>query len=167
LIAHQTIIQFLRGNDKMKVLDLYKKLEGLPFGKRIFTFLICMNAPYFFSIKSQVTALKENRCEVQLKKRRSVTNHIKTVHAIAMCNMAELSGGLMIEASLPKNKQWIPSGMTVEYLKKAQTNLLAVSDGSEIDWTQTGTIVVPVEIKDLNDQVVFTAKINMYVKDKS
>jgi len=44
---------------------------------------------------------------------------------------------------------------------------LAVSDGSEIDWAQTGTIVVPVEIKDLNDQVVFTAKINMYVKDKS
>ena len=151
----------------MKVLDLFEKLDRLPFGNRIFTFLICMNAPYFFSIKSQVTILKKNRCEVQLKKRRSVTNHIKTVHAIAMCNMAELSGGLMIEASLPRDKQWIPSGMTVEYLKKAETNLTAVSNGSEIDWNQTGTIEVPVVINDLNDQTVFKASINMYVKNKT
>ena len=80
----------------MKVLDLFEKLNGLPLGSRIFTFMVCMNAPYFFSIKSHVTLLKKNRCEVQLKKRRAVTNHINTVHAIAMCNMAELSGGLMI-----------------------------------------------------------------------
>ena len=73
--------------------------------------------------------------------------------------MAELSGGLMIEASLPKDKQWIPSGMTVENLKKAETNLLAVSDGSEIDWNQTGTIVVPVEIKDTNDRYVMIPKL--------
>ena len=57
--------------------------------------------------------------------------------------------------------------MTVEYLKKAETNLIAVSDGSEIDWNQEGTIVVPVEIKDLNDQIVFRAKINMYVKNRT
>ena len=67
-----------------------------------------------------MTLLKKNRCEVQLKKRRAVTNHINTVHAIAMCNMAELSGGLMIEASLPRDKQWIPSGMTVEYLEESR-----------------------------------------------
>ena len=84
-----------------------------------------------------------------------------------MCNMAELSGGLMIEASLPKDKQWIPSGMTVQYLKKAETNLIAVSDGSNIDWNQTGTIIVPVEVKDVNDQIVFRADINMYVKERS
>ena len=151
----------------MKVLDLFERLKEIPFGKRIFTFMVCMNAPYFFSIRSQITELKKNRCEVRVKKRMSVTNHIKTVHAIAMCNMAELSGGLMIEASLPRDKQWIPSGMTVEYLKKAETNLIAVSDGSEIDWNQEGTIVVPVEIKDLNDQIVFRAKINMYVKNRT
>jgi hypothetical protein len=81
--------------------------------------------------------------------------------------MAELSGGLMIEASLPRDKQWIPSGMTVEYLKKAETNLTAVSNGSEIDWDQTGTIEVPVVINDLNDQTVFKASINMYVKNKT
>ena len=62
----------------MKVLDLFEKLNGLPFGSRIFTFMVCMNAPYFFSIKSHVTLLEKNRCEVQLKKRRAVTNHIKT-----------------------------------------------------------------------------------------
>ena len=59
-----------------------------------------------------------NRCVVFMKKRRAVTNHLKTVHAIAMCNMAELAGGLMTEVSLPQGKRWIPSGMTVKYLKR-------------------------------------------------
>jgi acyl-coenzyme A thioesterase PaaI-like protein len=149
------------------VLTMYEKLKDLPFGKKLFTFMVCLNAPYFFSIKPKITKLKKNRCEVFIKKKRSVTNHIKTVHAIAMCNMAELSGGLMIEASLPKDKQWIPSGMTVQYLKKAETNLIAVSDGSNIDWNQTGTIIVPVEVKDVNNQIVFRADINMYVKERS
>ena len=41
--------------------------------------------------------------------------------------------------------------MTVEYLKKAETNLWLSLTGL-IDWNQTGTIVVPVEIKDTNDK---------------
>ena len=36
----------------------------------------------------------------------------------AMCNMAELAGGLMTDVSIPQGSRWIPSGMTVKYLKK-------------------------------------------------
>ena len=99
-----------------------------------------------------------------MRKRRAVTNHINTVHAIAMCNMAELSGGLLTEVSLPKGTRWLPSGMSVQYLKKAKTDLTAIADGRNINWDEEGNKVVPVEIKDINDEVVFTAQINMNVK---
>ena len=61
--------------------------------------------------------LKPNYCEISIKKKRSVLNHIGTVHAIAMCNMAELAGGTMTEVTVPSTHRWIPKGMTVEYLK--------------------------------------------------
>jgi len=56
-----------------------------------------------------------------------VLNHIGTVHAIAMCNMAELAGGTMTEVTVPATHRWIPKGMTVEYLKKAETDLIAIA----------------------------------------
>jgi len=100
-----------------------------------------------------------------MKKRRVVTNHLKTVHAVAMCNMAELAGGLMTEVSLPQGKRWIPSGMTVKYLKKAKSNLIAIADGNELDWDREGEVIVPVGITDDNNELVFSAEIKMNIKN--
>ena len=147
-----------------KTLKVYKRLAQFPLGRRVFSKMICLLTPYFSSIKPVITELDHGYCSVSMKKRRAVTNHIKTVHAIAMCNMAELSGGLLTEVSLPKGTRWLPSGMSVQYLKKAQTDLIAIADGRNIDWDDEGDKMVPVEIKDINDEVVFTAKITMNVK---
>lgn len=62
--------------------------------------------------------LKPGYCAVSIKKHRAVLNHLGTVHAIAMCNMAELAGGTMTDATVPKTHRWIPKGMQVEYVKK-------------------------------------------------
>ena len=34
-------------------------------------------------------------------------------------NLAELAGGLAVEASLPPSMRWIPKGMEVDYVRKA------------------------------------------------
>ena len=147
-----------------KTLKVYKRLAQFPLGKKIFSKMVCVIPPYFSSIKPLITKLDHGYCSVSMRKRRAVTNHINTVHAIAMCNMAELSGGLLTEVSLPKGTRWLPSGMSVQYLKKAKTDLTAIADGRDINWDEEGNKVVPVEIKDINDEVVFTAQINMNVK---
>ncbi len=149
-----------------KTLKLYQSLKHLPLGKIIFSKMLCFMTPYFSSIKPSIKELTMNRCVVFMKKRRAVTNHLKTVHAIAMCNMAELAGGLMTEVSLPKNKRWIPSGMTVKYLKQEKTNLSAIADGNELDWNTDGEIEVPVSITDDNNELVFSAEIKMNIKTK-
>ena len=148
----------------MQILKLFNQLKGLPGGTRLFTMGVCRTAPFFSSIHPLVEALEPNYARVSIKKRRSVENHLKTVHAIAMCNMAELAGGLMTDVSVPKGARWIPSGMTVQYLKKANTDLTAYADGGSIDWTITGDVVVHVDIKDTADQIVFTADITMNIK---
>jgi acyl-coenzyme A thioesterase PaaI-like protein len=148
----------------MKTLDIYQRLIKLPLGHRIFSKAICLNAPYFSSIKPQIQMLKSGFCQVHMKKRRKVQNHFKTVHAIAMCNMAELSAGLVTEVSVPEGSRWVPAGMEVQYLKKAKTHLTAMSDGSAIDWSQPGEVIVPVVVTDTNNEIVFSAQVRMNVK---
>jgi acyl-coenzyme A thioesterase PaaI-like protein len=56
-----------------------------------------------------------------------VHNHLGTVHAIASCNLAEYAMGVLAEATVPASHRWIPRGMSVQYLAKAETDLLAVA----------------------------------------
>ena len=148
----------------MDTLKLYKKLIQMPMGSRLFSKAVCVAAPFFGSIKPHMTELRPGYCRVEMKNRRSVQNHLKTVHAVAMCNMAELAGGTMTEVSVPKGSRWIPSGMSVKYLKKAKTDLVAVSDGSQIDWHTQGSVIVPVVVTDTAGITVFTAEITMNLK---
>ena len=58
-----------------------------------------------------------------MRKRRAVQNHIGTVHAIAMCNLAEMAAGTLTEISIPASMRWLPKGMQVQYLRKAETDV--------------------------------------------
>lgn len=103
----------------MSILELYTKLTDKPLGKWLFAKLVCWKAPYFASITPRIESLKPGRGVASIAHRRRVTNHIGTVHAIALCNLAEFIGGLTCEVSIPSSMRWIPKGMDVRYLKKA------------------------------------------------
>lgn len=104
---------------------LFARLSRWPGGPWLFTRMVCLKAPYFGSIRPRITALQPGRCEAFFDDRRAVHNHIGTVHAIALCNIAELVAGLMVDASTPAGMRWIPKGMQVQYLKKAQGRITA------------------------------------------
>lgn len=148
------------------LLEVYKTLEILPFGRIVFSKLVCFKAPYFSNIRPRFEALSPGYCQIRIKKRRAVTNHIKSIHAIAMCNMAELAGGSMVEASIPKHMRWIPKGMAVSYLKMAKTDLTAVCELSPDLLEIPGECPVTVFVKDLNGEIVFKAEIAMYLSLK-
>ena len=133
-------------------------------GAEQFTNMICQIAPYFSTIQPSMTTLRPGYAEATVPLRREVTNHLGTMHAIALCNAAELVAGTMTDASIPEGYRWIPKGMTVEYLAKVKTDIRAVADGSGIDWTQAGDQVVPVDVFDTEDKKVFAARITMNVK---
>lgn len=134
------------------------------FGAESFGNMVCQQAPYFSTIQPELMDLKPNFAEARVPFRKEITNHIGTVHAIAMCNAAELVAGLMTDASIPNGAKWIPQAMSVKYLAKAKTTLRAVANGEEIDWDTAGEKTVPVEVFDEDNQRVFTADITMNVK---
>ena len=133
-------------------------------GPAAFSNLACQMAPYFSTITPEIAELRPGHAVVNVPFRKEITNHLASVHAIALCNAAELAGGMMTDASIPSGAKWIPKGMTVEYLAKAKSNIRAVANGQEIDWKTAGDKIVPVDIFDENDVKVFTARITMNVK---
>ena len=148
-------------------LDTWRRLSTKPAGKWAFTRVVCWKAPYFGSIRPMLVDLRPGLCEVHMKKRRRVLNHIGTVHAIAMCNMAELAGGTMTEVTVPSDYRWIPKGMTVEYITKAETDLKAVARIDPIpSFAEAADLPVTVTVTDAGNQPVLRAVITMWVSPK-
>ena len=148
-------------------LKLWQRLSRLPMGKWFFSWVVCWKAPYFGSIRPRFVELQPGRCEVRMAKRRRVLNHIGTVHAIAMCNLAELAAGTMTDITVASSQRWIPRGMTVEYLAKAQTDLKAVAEmGAQPPIKESTAVPVTVNVQDDGGDTVLRAVIDMWVTPK-
>jgi acyl-coenzyme A thioesterase PaaI-like protein len=147
----------------------YGALADRPFGKKIFSTAVSLKAPYFRTIKPTFVSLEPGRGEARMPDRWSVHNHLGTVHAIACCNLAELVAGTTVDISVPTTHRWIPTGMTVRYLKKARgtlTGVAVVDDLTHLDPHADQDVVVAVDITDPDGVVVVHADITMRVSPK-
>jgi acyl-coenzyme A thioesterase PaaI-like protein len=150
------------------LLSMYRRITRWPAGHWLFSRAVCLKAPYFSTISPRFVSLEPGRCEVRIRDRRRVHNHIGTVHAIALCNLAELSAGVMTDASLPASMRWIPKGMTVEYLKKAKGTLhgVATPDAALVEASAGYDLPVTVVVTDSSGDTVFRARIAMWVSPR-
>ena len=149
-----------------QALSAWNRLESKPFGKTLFSRFVCFKAPYFATIAPRFEELLPNFARVSMKKRRAVTNHIGTVHAIAMCNLAELAAGTMTEVSIPESMRWLPKGMQVDYVKKSSGGVHAVATLPDVAEGPGRDVPATVEIKDDAGEVVCRATITMWVSPR-
>lgn len=151
------------------VLASYRRLSSKPGGRWLFSKLVCFKAPYFASIAPRIEVLEPGRGVATFAHRRRVTNHIGTVHAIALCNLAEFVGGLACDVSIPASMRWIPKGMTVAYLKKAVGTMRATATPAFPPRESAEGYELPFEVVVENPQgeAVFKATIAMWVSPKA
>lgn len=151
---------------KSPILKLWKILGSIAIGRWLVNKAVCFTAPYFSTIKPKLIIVKPGHIELELKKRRAVHNHLKSVHAIAMCNAAELAGGGCLDISLSSDLRWIPIGMTVQYLKIAKSDLRVICKIDKFDWSDAQDVIMPVDIFDKEHNKVFHADITMRISQK-
>lgn len=151
----------------MNLLELYARLARWPAGRWLCARAVCVRAPYFASIAPRIDRLEAGHCVVRFAHRRRVTNHIGTVHAIALCNAAELAAGLATDTALPPSMRWIPRGMQVEYLRKAVGTMTTVArvDPTSIP-TEAADVPVLVETRNREGETVFRATVTMRVSPR-
>lgn len=148
-------------------LKLFRRWGDSAPGRWMCSRLICWQAPYFSSISPRLETLEPGRCVATIAHRRRVQNHIGTVHAIALCNLAEFVGGLATDAAMTRSLRWIPKGMSVRYLKKAVGPMRAEATLDAIGDIGSGAErIAHVQVKDRNGEAVFSAEIAMWVSPK-
>jgi acyl-coenzyme A thioesterase PaaI-like protein len=105
----------------------WQRLSNKPFGKWLFSRMVGKMAPYSGTIGATVQQLDPGHGLITLREHRKVRNHLKSVHAIALVNLAELVSGLTLMNSLPDKTRGILTGIEMQYLKKSRGLLSAES----------------------------------------
>ena len=148
----------------------WQTLSKYPLGKEAFSWFFCSQAPYFMTIRPSVHELAPGLAKVSLTQRWGVQNHIKTVHAIAVCNLVELAMGLVAESTIPGHLRWLPMGMNVDYVKKATGKLTATSEIDPATFfvleKYPGEVKVPVKVTDAAGVVVTKADVRLWISLK-
>lgn len=151
----QSIGPFLRKN--------WKRFSNKPAGKWLFSRLIGFIVPYSGSIGANVVFLEPGHGMITLKERRKVSNHLHSVHAIALANLAEMATGLTLLNSLPDDTRGILAGIQVQYHKKARGLLSAECTCDVPQSNEEKELHISGEIKDESGDVVTTATATWFI----
>jgi len=146
---NQSIGPYLRGN--------WQRFSDKPGGKWLFSRIIGFTVPYTGSIAANVALLEPGHGMITLRERRKISNHLRSVHAIALANLSEMVTGLTLLNSLPDDTRGILTSMQIHYHKKARGLLTAECTCEIPEKNAEREIKVSGEIKDEAGEVVATA----------
>ncbi len=102
-------------------------LRPYPGGQWLFAQIFSLMVPYSGSVGPRIRVLEPGHAEVEIPDRRSNRQHLGSVHAIALINVAEQASGLAMLAGLPDGIRAIVTHISMQYMKKARGTIRAVS----------------------------------------
>ena len=146
--------------------DWWERLHSVPGGKVVFSKMIGRAAPYTGTIGAVITDLGLGYAETRMEDRRRLRNHLRSVHAVALANLAELTGNVAVAYSLPDDARFIVAGMNLEYVKKARGTITGICECPVPESSERQEYDVPVSLLDPSGDEVVRATLKTLVGPK-
>jgi acyl-coenzyme A thioesterase PaaI-like protein len=137
----------------------WNRLSPLPGGKRLFSIIIGRTAPYTGSIGARVEDLRPGYAKWSLRDRRGIRNHLNSIHAVALVNLAEVTSGTAMLMSLPAGTRGIVTSLSMAYLKKARGTLTAECRCELPEIREDVRFDLNAEVRDAGGDMVATATV--------
>ncbi len=137
-----------------RLLTLWQRLSRFPGGQTVFSLLLGRMVPYTGALGARVRALAPGQVRVELPERRGVRNHLGSIHAVALVNLAELAGGLAVLTALPPGVRGIVVRLSMEYAKKARGTMTALASVAMGEVDKEREEQVTVQVLDHTGEVV-------------
>jgi uncharacterized protein (TIGR00369 family) len=153
-----------RGNFVRSTWDTLAKLPG---GRKLFSELIGRVAAYTGSIGAVVLELRTGYARVELRDRARVRNHLRSVHAIALANLAELTGNVAMAYAMPDDARFIVAGLSIDYVKKARGTIIGECHAPKVSSSERREYPVEVIMRDASGAVVARSTLRTLVGPKS
>ena len=141
----------------------WQKRSQSRFGRWLFARAVCRRSPYFASIKPHFLELRPALCVVAVVKQARVGDLPGTIHSLAIANLCELAAGTVAEVTIPPTMQWVSRGMTIQYLRRATSDVTATARLDKSEWSDEQNVGVPVSVVDRNGTEVVRAVITLHV----
>jgi acyl-coenzyme A thioesterase PaaI-like protein len=110
-----------------RLLNAWRQLSPLPGGRWLFTQLVKRMIPYTGSVSPRVETLEPGFARISIRQRRRLEQHLGSIHAIALMNVAEFASGAAMTTALPPGYRGIVTKISIEYFKKARGTVTAES----------------------------------------
>lgn len=146
--------------------DLWDKFSSVPKGPAIFNKIIGWMVPYTGSVSPNVLEVRAGFARVSITEHRAIRNHLKSIHAIALINLAELAGNIALLYGMPDDARFIVAGLEAEYVKKARGTITATAAAPIVETNEKRNYTVPVELTDESGEVVTRVTLNTLVGPK-
>jgi acyl-coenzyme A thioesterase PaaI-like protein len=148
-----------------ELLAQWRRLHTRPGGRWLFDRRLARMVPYTGTVTPRIVELRPGYARAEMQDRRRVRNHLRSIHAVALINLAEVVGGLAMLTALPEGYRGIVVSISMEYLKKARGTMTAESTVELPPLEQETRLTLHSIIRDREHEIVARATVQWLLRN--